>query len=185
MNRLTLLILAVVLGTSAFAQKVVPKIKGNSVINYTLSQNGQDAPMVLTFTGIGNPTKIDWNIDGYGSGSYEMSAKALQSGKGTLPKTPDPDVLTKLPDYQTVACISKDAYNDLVTKQEFNFDDLKYSVKADDSTINIKGKDLDVIHAVATNGKGEIWVLKNPDFPLICKTKDNAHGIDLSLVSIQ
>jgi hypothetical protein len=185
MKRLNLLILSLVLGTSVFAQKVVPKIKGNSVINYTLSQNGQDAPMVLTFTGIGDPTKIDWSIDGYGSGSYEMSAKALQSGKGTLPKTPDVDVLTKLPDYQTVACISKDAYNDMISKQEFNFDDLKYAVKTDDQIIKMNDKQLDVIHAIATNGKGEIWILKNPDFPLICKTKDNAHGLDLSLISIQ
>ena len=185
MKRLNLLLLTMLLGTMAFAQKVVPKIKSNSVINYTLSQNGVDAPMVLTFTSFGDPTKIDWNIEGYGSGSYEMSAKALQSGKGTLPKTPDIDALTKLPDYQTIACISKDAYNDMIKTQAFTFDELKFVVKPDAQTIKINDKELDVIHAVATNGKGELWILNNPDFPLICKTKDNAHGIDLSLVNIQ
>lgn len=174
-----------VLGTVAFAQKIVPQIKTNSVINYTLSQNGQDAPMVLTFTDVGDPIKIDWSIDGYGSGSYEMSAKALQSGKGLKPNSPQQDALTKLPDYQTVACISKDAYNDMITKQEFNFDEMNYSVKPDDQMIKINDKQLDVVHAVATNGKGEMWILKNPKFPLICKTKDNAHGMDLSLVNIQ
>lgn len=185
MKRLTMMILTLVLGTTVYAQKYVPQIKGNSIINYTLSQNGQDAPMVLTFTGFGNPTKIDWNIDGYGSGSYEMSAKALQSGKGLRPNAPDQDVLTKLPDYQTVACISKDAYTDMINKQEFSFDDLKYSVKADDAVIKANDQQLDVIHVVATNGKGEMWILKNPDFPLICKTKDNAHGMDVSLISIE
>lgn len=185
MKKLTLILFTLILGTVVYAQKFVPKVKGNSVINYTLTQNGQDAPMVLTFTGLGNPTKIDWNIDGYGSGSYEMSAKALQSGKGLRPNAPDQDVLTKLPDYQTVACISKDAYNDMLQNQAFSFDDLKYAVKADDSSFKMKDKDLDVIHVVATNGKGEMWILKNPDFPLICKTKDNAHGMDLTLVSVQ
>jgi hypothetical protein len=185
MKRLTLILLAMVLGTAVYAQKYVPKIKGNSIINYTLSQNGQDAPMVLTFSSLGSPTKIDWNIDGYGSGSYEMSAKALQSGKGLRPTEPDVDVLTKLPDYQTVACISKDAYNDMIKNQQLNFDDLKYAVKNDSPTFKLKDKDLDVIHIVATNGKGEMWILNNPDFPLICKTKDNAHGMDLNLVSIE
>lgn len=185
MKQLNFIIIALLLGTTAFAQKMVPKIKSNSVINYTLTQNGQDAPMVLTFTSMGDPIKIDWNIDGYGSGTYEMSAKALQSGKGTLQKTPDADALTKLPDYQTIVCISKDAYNDMLKTQSFSFDELKFSVKPDAQTITVNGKELDVIHAVATNGKGEMWVLNNPDFPLICKTKDNAHGLDISLVNIQ
>jgi hypothetical protein len=185
MKRLSLLILTTVLGTGVFAQKIVPQIKTNSVVNYTFTQNGQDMPMVLTFNGVGNPTKIDWSIDGIGSGSYEMSAKALQSGKGEKPTAPEPDVLTKLPDYQTVACISKDAYNDLIKNQEFSFDELKFAVKPDDQVIKVNDKPLDVIHVVATNGKGEMWILNNPNFPLICKTKDNAQGMDISLVSIQ
>jgi uncharacterized membrane protein YfbV (UPF0208 family) len=186
MKKLPLFILAMVLGTAAFAQKFVPQIKNNSIINYTFTLNGQDAPMVLTFNSLGNPTKIDWNIDGYGSGSYEMSAKALQSGKGFKPAPPDPDVLTKLPDYQTIACISKDAFNDLIKNQTFNYDDLKFSVaKNDTQTIKLNDKELDVIHVAATNGKGEMWILNNPDFPLICKTKDNAQGMDLNLLSIQ
>ena len=186
MKKLTFIILGIVLGTTVFAQKIVPKIKGNSVINYIYSSDGQSLPMVLTFNGIGNPTKMDWSIDGYGSGSYEMSAKALQSGKGMDFKAPDPDVLTKLPDYKTVACISKDAFSNLIKNQAFEYNDIKYSVApTDTANIELNNKPLDVIHAVATNGKGEIWVLNNPDFPLICRTKNNADGTDLNLVGIQ
>jgi hypothetical protein len=185
MKKLLLMIFAIVLGTSAFAQKFVPKIKGNSVINYIYTHDGQSAPMTLTFNSLGNPTKMDWNIDGYGSGSYEMSAKALESGKGMSASAPDPDVLTKLPDYQTVACISKAAFNNMVKNQAFEYDDLKYSVTAADTTnIQVNNKPVDVYHAVATNGKGEIWVLNNPDFPLICRTKNSADGTDLNLVSV-
>lgn len=186
MKKLTLIILALALGTTAFAQKIVPKIKANSVINYVYSSDGQSLPMVLTFNGIGNPTKIDWSIDGYGAGSYEMSAKALQSGKGLDFKAPEPDVLTKLPDYKTVVCISKDAFNNMVKSQAFEYNDIKYSVApTDTANIKINNQPLDVIHAVATNAKGEIWILNNPDFPLICRTKNNADGTDLNLVSIQ
>jgi hypothetical protein len=38
-----------------------------------------------------------------------------------------------------------------------------------------------VLHAVATNGKTELWILNNPDFPLICKTKNGTAGVDLTL----
>lgn len=186
MKKLTLIILAVVWCTAVSAQKIVPQIKGNSVINYIYSSDGQSLPMVLTFNSIGSPTKIDWSIDGYGTGSYEMSAKALQSGKGLDFKAPEPDVLTKLPDYKTVVCISKDAFNNMVKTQGFEYNNIKYSVTpTDTANIKLNNQPLDVIHAVATNGKGEIWVLNNPDFPLICRTKNNADGTDLNLVSIQ
>ncbi len=186
MKKLSLIIFALVLGTTVFAQKFVPAINGSSVINYTFTQNdGQPIPLTLTITSLGAPTKMDWSIDGYGTGTYEMSAKALESGKGMAITTPEPDVLTKLPDYKTVACISKAAFSDLVKNQTFEYDDLKFSVTKTDEAFTLNDKPLDVFHAVATNGKGELWILNNPDFPLICKTKDNAQGINLNLVSVK
>jgi hypothetical protein len=186
MKKLSLVILAIVLCTAVYAQSIVPKITGNSVITYTYTIEGQDLPLTLTFNSLGDPIKIDWSIEGVGSGNYEMSPKALESGKGMSMKAPSPDQLTKLPSYQTVACISKSAYNDMIKNQAFEYDDLKYAVTKDNTgAIKLDNKTLDVYHAVATNGKGEMWILNNPDFPLICKTKDNAQGADLALVSIK
>ena len=186
MKKLSLIILALVLCTAVFAQNYVPQIKGNSVITYTYTQDGQDLPMILTFNSLNDPIKIDWSIDGIGSGNYEMSTKALQDGKGMAISAAAPDQLTKLPNYQTVACISKAAFNDMVKNNAFEYDDLKFSVKKDDTgACKLGNRTLDVYHAVATNGKGEMWILNNPDFPLVCKTKDNAQGVNLTLVSIK
>jgi hypothetical protein len=186
MKKLSLVILAIVLCTAVYAQGIVPKIKGNTVITYTYTLDGQDLPLTLTFNSLGDPIKIDWSIDGIGSGNYEMSSQALAEGKGISVKAPEPDQLTKLPSYQTVACISKAAYNDMIKNNAFEFDDLKYTVTKDSAgTIKMGDKTLDVYHAVATNGKGEMWILNNPDFPLVCKTKDNAQGADMMLVSIK
>jgi hypothetical protein len=38
---------------------------------------------------------------------------------------------------------------------------------------------------VAVDGKSELWILNNADFPLICKSKNTAYGLDLNLVNIQ
>ncbi|MBW4890995.1 hypothetical protein KXQ82_14805 [Mucilaginibacter sp. HMF5004] len=186
MKKSALLILAFVLCTAVYAQSIVPTIKGNSVITYTYTLNGQDLPLTLTFNSLGDPIKIDWSIEGIGSGNYEMSSKALAEGKGVTMKAPDPDQLTKLPTYETVACISRSAYAEMVKNMAFEYDDLKFTVTKDSTgEVKMGDKTLDVYHAVATNGKGEMWILNNPDFPLICKTKDNAQGTDLMLVSIQ
>jgi hypothetical protein len=186
MKKLSLAILAIALCTVVYAQGIVPQIKNNAVITYTYTLDGQDLPLTLTFNSLGSPIKIDWSIDGIGSGNYEMSAQALIDGKGMTIKAPEPDQLTKLPNYQTVACISKAAYNDMVKNQSFEFDDLKFTVTRDNTgAVKMGDKVLDVYHAIATNGKGEMWILNNPDFPLVCKTKDNAHGADMLLVSIK
>jgi hypothetical protein len=186
MKKLSLFILAIVLCMAVYAQNIVPKIKGNSVITYTYTLNGQDLPMTLTFNSLGDPIKIDWSIEGIGSGNYEMSSKALEDGKGMSMRAASPDQLTRLPSYQTVACISKTAYNDMIKNNAFEFDDLKYTVTKDNTgAVKLNDKPLDVYHAVATNGKGEMWILNNPDFPLVCKTKDNAQGADIALVSIK
>jgi hypothetical protein len=102
MKKLSLVILAFVLCTTVYAQSIVPQIKGNSVITYTYTIDGQDLPLTLTFNSLGNPIKIDWSIDGIGSGNYEMSAQALIDGTGMAIKAPEPDQLTKLPNYQTI-----------------------------------------------------------------------------------
>jgi hypothetical protein len=74
----------------------------------------------------------------------------------------------------------------MVKNLSFEFDDLKFTVTKDNTgAVKMGDKTLDVYHAVATNGKGEMWILNNPDFPLVCKTKDNAHGADMLLVSIK
>ena len=186
MKKLFLIIFTLVLCAGVFAQSYVPKIQANSVISYNYTLNGQDLPLTLTFNNLAGPIAIDWSIDGIGSGNYEMSAKALSSGRGISLLAPEPDQLTKLPDYKTVACISQSAFNDMVKNNEFEFDDLKFTAKKDDSgTIKVNNKALDVYHAVATNGKGEMWILNNPDFPLVCKTKDNAQGVDISITGIK
>lgn len=186
MKKSLFLLLFVIPGIVTQAQKLVPKIKNNTVISYTVTQNGQDAPLVLTINNLKSPLKMQWDINGYGTGFYEMPDKSLESGKSLSSSFPDPDVLTRLASYQTVACISKAAYTDMIKNQEFNYDDLKFSVvKSDTTGFSIDNHQLDVTHAVATNGKGEMWILNNPDFPLVCKTKDSTQGVDYNLVSIK
>ena len=61
----------------------------------------------------------------------------------------------------------------------------KFDAKPDTLKYKINDKEADVIHAATANGKVHIWILNNPDFPLICRLTGNPGGIDFDLLSIK
>jgi hypothetical protein len=166
----------------AWAQKIVPQIKVGTEMDYTVSLGGQKVGFSLTVSSIGDSLKMKWEVADYGSGNYLMCAKSLQSGKGMYLQSPRPDENVKLADTETMAFVSKNAFSDMTKHQAMEFGDLKYVLdKKDIAPIKVADGYLDVLHAVATNGKTELWILNNPDFPLICKTKNGTAGVDLTL----
>ena len=174
-------------GASLFAQKYVPVIKEGSVLNYDAYSKGlgQHVPLMLTVKSLADPIKMQWDVDGYGTGSFEMSAKALASGTKLVIKQPDPDGVTSMKDDETLIVLSKATFGDLVKDKAFQLNNQKYTVSTDTATYKINDKEADVFHAISENGKGELWVLNNPDFPLIYKAKGVTRGVDFTLTGIK
>ncbi|OCX54652.1 hypothetical protein BEL04_10525 [Mucilaginibacter sp. PPCGB 2223] len=169
-------------GQAALAQKFVPQIKSGTEMGYTISLKDQAVAFSLTLSATRDSLKMKWHVEDYGSGNYVMSTKSLQSGIGMHLESPEPNANIELPETETLAFISKDAFKDITQKQEMEFGDVKYVLSKNQlSDIKIGNKQLDVIHAQAANGKTELWILNNPDFPLICKTKNGSEGVDLEI----
>jgi len=151
-------------------------------MGYTVSLGGQSVGFSLTMSSITDSVKMKWEVEDYGSGNYLMSTKSLQSGTGMYLESPQPNATIKVPDSETMAFISRNAFKDITQKHEMQFGDTKYVLSKDQlSTLKVADKELDVVHAQAANGKTELWILNNPDFPLICKTKNGTYGVDLVL----
>ena len=111
-----------------------------------------------------------------------MTAKSLEDGNKMCLKAPEPDEITRLSDSETMAFISKTAFRSIAKNKVMDFDGLKYVLSTTQSpAIKIDNKELDVIHAVSVDGKSEMWILNNPDFPLICKTKNGTINAYLTL----
>ncbi|WP_448702839.1 hypothetical protein ACFGVR_10835 [Mucilaginibacter sp. AW1-3] len=164
------------------AQKFVPQIKTGTEMGYTISMKDQAVAFSLTLSTTTDSLKMKWRVEDYGSGNYLMSNKSLQSGTGMHLESPEPNSSVELSDSETLAFISKNAFKDITQKREMEFGDVKYVLSKDQlSDIKINNKQLDVVHAQAVNGKTELWILNNPDFPLICKTKNGTAGVDLEL----
>ncbi len=185
MRKTPLIILLAIICHVAIAQKYIPKIGNNSIINYNVEATavGQKIQLMLTVTSVTDPVTLGWSIPGLGTGSYQMSAKGLESGTKMKLKEPGYGV-TKLKDDETLLVLSKSTFSDLTKNQAFELNNGKFTVKTDETVYKINDKDADVIHAVSANGKVDIWILNNADFPLVCKLTGFG-GFDIDLASIK
>jgi hypothetical protein len=176
-----------ILSPVLFAQKYIPVIKAGTILNYSvaLKNMGQNINFDLTFNSLTDPIKMKWNVPGYGTGIFEMPLIALENGKKIVLSPPEPDGITKMKDDETLLVISKATYNDGVNKKAFELNGLKFNVITDTATYRINDKITDIMHAVSANGKNEIWILNNPDYPIICQGKGVTRGIDFYLTSIK
>lgn len=187
MKKTCFLLLFIFLYYSASAQKYLPTIKEGTVMNYNVKSRatGQPAGISLTIVSFTSPVKIKWDIPFVGNGFFEMSAKSLQSATKTLAEEPQPDEVTTMKDDETLLILSKDTYNSMVNNRKFLLNGYTFVVQTDTAAFKINKKDADVFYAVSTKGNRKIWVLNNPNFPLICKAVKVTNLIDFELTAIK
>lgn len=186
MKKIGLLLTAIICYNAALAQKYVPKISAGTALAYTISVNGESIQFQLNVNSISDSVKMTWEVSKYGKGTYVMAVKSLENGSKMILEAPEPDEVTRLSDSQTMAFISRSAFKSMAKNKEMEFDDIKY-VLAQDATpaIKVDDKELDVLHAISTDGKNEMWILNYPDFPLICKSRNGTLGAAMTLRSIR
>lgn len=186
MKKFLLFTVGILLSIVTFAQKYVPQIKAGTTMDFTAiaKATGQTIPLNLKVIDITVPLRLQWSIPGLGSGTFEMSAKALESGKKMTVREPTADDVTKLRDDETLLIISKNSFNSLLTTKSFDLNGQTFILATDTSAYVINDKEADVLYAVTANGKSKIWILNNPAFPLICQTKTNM-AVDFTLKDIK
>ena len=161
MKKSFLTLLAVCLTAVVFAQKLSPTIKEGTVISSSAFVQGQEFPLMLKIKSAGTPFIIEWAVDGYGDGTFEMTGNAVAKGNRLFSPTQPSLGATKLADDETFGMISKP----VPTAMKFG------------------DKELDVTHLVGADGKLEIWVLNNENFPLILQTA--GMPTDITVVDIK
>ncbi|HEX9151621.1 MAG TPA: hypothetical protein VF842_06025, partial [Flavobacterium sp.] len=87
---------------------------------------------------------------------------------------------------ETFFMISQKAYQDLLKNNKFIYNNTTYVLdeNADKNSVEMDGKLIDTLHVIAQIDETEMWILKNPDFPLIYKITKNPLGINFILVKI-
>lgn len=183
MKRIILTLCYLGLLVTAQAQKIMPEIKAGTTLGATAYVNGQEVPVLFTLKRIEAPITFAWSVDGYGEGEFEINQKGYESGKSIYTEQP-PQGTVKLGDNETYGLISKEAYKSLADTKTFTYNTLKFKTKETGAKpMKFGDKEVDVTHVASEDGKVELWILNNPNFPLILQTA--GFGIDILIHQIK
>jgi len=178
MKRIILSFLCLISSITLFAQKMLPELKAGTTLQCSAYVQGQEFPLLLTLKSVTSPVSMAWTVDGYGDGTFVMSGKALESATKMYVTTQPTLGETKLADDETFGMISKTAYKALADTKMLTYGGMKFKIKTPAaSPMKIGGKEVDVTHVVSEDGKLELWVLNNPNLPLVLQSAGLATDI--------
>lgn len=182
MKTLKLSFLMLLLSSITFAQKFNPEIKDGSTMGAYAIMGGDEIEVVFTLSKSDNGVGMKWAVLGYGEGVFQMSKAAVENGKSIFAGQPAPGVVT-LGDHETFGLVSKSAFKQLKEQNTFEYNSFKFFNKVLSETVKLNGKEADVMHVVSENGAMKLWILNNPDFPLIVQS--SGMPIDIIVTDIK
>lgn len=167
------------------AQSFVPTIKNNTVLHYICKLHGQTRTLTLTSKIAADA--LTFNLDTRDVNSNIVTtSQALKNGNALSYNQGEYAPVLNLKPNETFFMISQSAYQDLVKNNKFIYNKTTYVLdqNTDKKSVEIEGKPVEALHVIAQIDETEMWIVKNPEFPLICKLTKNPLGINWTLVKI-
>ncbi|MEN2412245.1 hypothetical protein [Flavobacterium mesophilum] len=185
MKNIILAILFCITYQFGFSQNYVPSIKNNTELSYVCKLHGQTRTLTLLTKMTKDTLVFGLETKGVKS-NIVTNQKALKKGDALSFNQGEYSNVLVLKPNETFFMISQSAYQDLVKNKKFVYNNTTYILdeKPDKNSVVIDGKSIDVFHVIGQVDKTEIWIIKNPDFPLICKMTENPLGINFTLVKV-
>lgn len=167
------------------AQNYIPTLKDNTELNYVCKLHGQTRTLSLIAQIAGDAITFKLETRGVKS-SIVMLPEAIKNGTELSFNQGEYAPVLNLKPTETFFMISRSAYQDLVKKNSFDYNNTTYVLdKTEDKNgISIDGKAVDAFHVIAQIDETEMWIVKNSEFPLICKIIKNPLGINPTLVKV-
>lgn len=167
------------------AQNYIPEIKNNTVLNYVCKLHGQTRTLTLTAQTANGGLAFKLETRGVKS-SIVMLPEAVKNGTELSFNQGENAPVINLKPAETFFMISRSAYQDLIKNGSFIYNNTTYVLdkSEDKSPVSIDGKTVDAFHVIAQIDETEMWIVKNPEFPLICKIIKNPLGINPTLVKV-
>jgi hypothetical protein len=169
----------------SMAQSNVPAIKNNTTLHYICKLHGQTRTLTLTIEMISDTLALNLETRGVKS-SIRTMPEALKSGTELSFNQGENAPVLILKPTETFFMISQSAYQDLLKNNQFVYNNTTYVLDKSEekNPVVIDGKALNTLHVVAQTDNTELWILQNPDFPLLCKVDKNPLGINFTLTEI-
>jgi hypothetical protein len=167
------------------AQDYIPTIKNKTELNYVCKLHGQTRTLSLTAAKVTDTLVLHLSTRDVES-SIVTLPEGLKNGNALCYNQGETSPVLNLKPTETFFMISRSAYQDLVKNNKFVYNNTTYVLdqNADKSSVRIEEKSVDALHVIAQIDETEMWIVKNPEFPLICKLTKNPLGINWTLVKI-
>jgi len=183
-----LLVAGLMISLVGFTQeKVLPKLKGGTKMQYLANVNGQEIPVGFKIDSIaGDYLKIGWSVEGYGEGAWIMKQKSLQSATGSLSENPEPGVELVLPDDKIQLVLSKDQWASIIKDKKFKHNNVDFTLVpgSADNGFKVGDKAVDVLYLESGDKSSKLWILNNAALPFVLKIVGNTGGPDLTMLSV-
>ncbi len=170
----------------ASAQGNIPTIKNNTALNYVCKLHGQTRTLTLTAKITNDNLVLDLDTRGVKS-SIVIAPEGLKNGNALSFNQGETSDVIVLKPTETFFMISQSAYQELLKNKKFVYNNTTYVLdeNADKNSFALDGKPVDTLHVIAQIDETEMWIVKNPNYPLICKMTKNPLGINFTLVKIE
>ncbi|MGO4770496.1 hypothetical protein ACEN2I_02450 [Flavobacterium sp. W22_SRS_FK3] len=168
------------------AQSYFPTIKNNTELHYICKLHGQTRTLTLTTKMTDDGLVFNLNTKGVKNSTIKIQQEALKKGNAlSYNQGEDLEVIVLKPT-ETFFMISQSAYQHLEKTNQFIYNNTIYVLdkNKDQNSIVIEGKTVEALHVIAQIDETEMWIVKNPEYPLICKITKNPLGINWTLVKI-
>ncbi|RKR04579.1 hypothetical protein C8C82_4235 [Flavobacterium sp. 81] len=167
------------------SQNYIPTIKNNTQLHYICKLHGQTRTLQLTAETADNTLAFKLETRGVKS-KIVMLPEAVKNGNTLSFNQGEYSPILNLKPTETFFMISQSAYQDLVKNNSFVYNNTTYVLdkNEDKNGVSIDGKLIDALHVIAQIDETEMWIVKNPDFPLVCKITKNPLGINFTLVKV-
>ena len=168
------------------AQSYIPVIKNNTELHYICKLHGQTRTLALTTKMTDDNIVFNLNTKGVKNSTIKIQQEALKNGNALSYNQGEDLEVKVLKPTETFFMISQSAYQDLLKNNQFVYNNTTYVLdkNEDKNNVVIEGKTVETLHVIAQIDETEMWIVKNPEFPLICKIAKNPLGINWTLVKI-
>jgi hypothetical protein len=170
---------------TGISQNYIPTLKNNTELHYICKLHGQTRTLQLTAETAENTLAFKLETRGVKS-KIVMLAEAVKNGNALSFNQGEYAPVLNLKPTETFFMISKSAYESLVKNNSFVYNNTTYVLdkNEDKNSVSIDGKVIDALHVIALIDETEMWIVKNPEYPLICKITKNPLGINFTLVKV-
>lgn len=170
---------------TGISQNYIPTIKNNTELHYICKLHGQTRTLQLTAETADNTLAFKLETRGVKS-KIVMLHEAVKNGNALSFNQGEYAPVLNLKPTETFFMISQSAYQDLVKNNSFVYNNTTYVLdrNEDKNGVSTDGKLIGALHVIGQIDETEMWIIKNPEYPLICKIIKNPLGINFALVKV-